>query len=237
MRRGGQVRGREAELLAAASGAAHHDALQPVIAAQSRGRGDDVAGVDAGADVGRRERHRSVRRVVGPPHRPGDQRIGFDLEAEPLAELGQQLDVARRLVAEGEVLADHDLRRVQPLHQHLVHELLGRQARDLSGERQHAEHLDAELFGQLGAAPQGGQLRRMTTRAHHLGRVRVEGHQHTGDVAAARLLHRVRDQLLMPPMHAVEDADGHHAPAPAAGDLLQTTPSLHDQEAYCAATR
>jgi hypothetical protein len=97
-----------------------------------------------------------------------------------MAEPGQQLDVAGRAVAEREVLPHHHRRHVQLLDQHLVHELVGRHLGELGGERQHAEHVDAQLLDQLGLATKRGQLRGMATRTDDLGRVRVERQQHAG---------------------------------------------------------
>lgn len=116
--RRGDVRGREAQPAAAAV-AADDDALHAVRPAQRLGRGHHVTGVHAGPDIGGRERD-----GLGPVML-GHQRDALDSEPEALAGLAQQRHVAAGLLAEGEVLTDHDLEDVQAFDQQLVHVALG----------------------------------------------------------------------------------------------------------------
>ena len=157
----------------------------------------------------------------------GDQRRALHGEAERAPEPLQQRHVAGRPVPEPEVLPDHDERGVQLLDQHVVHELLGGEPGELRGERHHAERVDAERLDQLGLAGRLGQHRRVRAGPDHLGRVRVEGHHHRLHAELPGPLHGVPDDRLVSAVHAVEDADGDHRPAPPAGHRLVPPPPLH----------
>jgi hypothetical protein len=117
------------------------------------------------------------------------------------------------------------------LDQHVVHERLGRQPGELRRERHHAERVDAELLDQLGLAGRLGEHRRVRPGPDHLGRVRVEGHHHRLHAQVAGALHGVPDDRLVAAVHAVEDADRDHRPAPAAGHRLVPPPPLHARRA------
>ena len=97
------------------------------------GGGDYVAGVDARADVGRRERDGLAAMVLG------DQGHALDGEAEPLAGLAQGFDVAGGFLAEGEVLADQHLDDVQALDEQLVDVAVRGQLHEVGGERHHQQ--------------------------------------------------------------------------------------------------
>ncbi len=99
----------------------------------------------------------------------------FGCELVFLAKLAEQGDVASRLVAEPEVLADHDGGRVQPVDQHGPHEFLGGQLGELLRERQHADRVRAEAAEQFDPVPRRAQQRRMRAWPHHLVGVRVKG--------------------------------------------------------------
>ncbi len=111
----------------------------------------------------------------------------------------QQRGVARRPVAEAEVLPHADVRRPQRADQHLVDERLGALVGPAAVERHHDELLDAERLDQLRLAIQGGQQPRRVVGQDDGTRVRIEG-QH-GVVAG--------DHLAVPEVDAVEGADGH----------------------------
>ena len=109
-------------------------------------------------------------------------------EAEPLARLAQHVDVACRLLAEGEVLPHHHLDDVQVFDEQFVDVALGGELHEVGGERHHQEDVDAQFLDELGAPGQRGQLRRMAAGEHDLHRVRVERHQHRRHAAGpARL--------------------------------------------------
>ena len=212
-----QVGGREAELPAALV-AADDDALEPVRPAE-RGRGRrDVAGVDAGRGCTSRRRPCRRRRPAAAPSTP---------KPKVRPSRVSSVDVAGGPVAEPEVVADHHERGVQVLDQDVVHELLGRELGELRRERDHAEHVDAERLDQLGLAGRLGQHGRVRAGPDHLGRVRVEGHDHRRDAEFSGPVDGVPDDLLVPPVDAVEDADGDHRPAPAARRRLIPPPPLH----------
>ena len=193
-------------------------------AAQRLGGRHHVPGVHAGADVGGGEGYGLVAVVLG------QQRHGFDCEPEPLAGAPQGLDVAGRLLTEGEVLPHHDLDHVQVFHQQLVDVALRRELHEIAGERHHQEDVDAQLLDELGAAGERGQLRRVAAGIDHFHRVRVEGHEDRRHVAGAAGLDRVRDQLGVAAVHAIEHPDGEHASAPIRGNLVLAAPPLHDRK-------
>ncbi len=105
---------------------------------------------------------------------------------------------------------------MQTLHQQFVDVAVrGGQLHEVGGERHHQEDVDPQFLGELGAPRQRRQLSRVAAREHHLhGGVRVERHQHRRHPSRATDLDRTRDQLGMPAMDTVEDADGHHTSAP-----------------------
>ena len=95
----------------------------------------------------------------------------LDGEAEAPAGGGERRDVAGALVAVPEVLADDDRRDVQPLDEHLVHELVRRVSRRNSGVNGSTHmHVDAERLEQLGLERVAGEQRRVAARA---GRSRI----------------------------------------------------------------
>lgn len=148
-------------------------------------------------------------------------------EPEAPAERTQRLHVALGLVAEGEVLPHDHGGGVQPVDEDLVHELVRRQPGQLRRERQHGEHVHAQLLDQLSLAPQRGQLGGVGAWSQYLGGMRIESQHNAGQPAIAGGLHRFVDQSLVPAMHPVEDTDRDDAPAPAARQIRQTTPTLH----------
>ena len=77
-------------------------------------------------------------------------------------------------------------------------------------------------------ARQSRQLRRVTTRPHDLHRMGVESHDHTGDSALAGGLDRAADQLRVPTVHAIENADSENTTTPIGTDIVETSPSLHE---------
>ncbi len=189
-----------------------------------RRRGHHVARVHARPDVGGREGDGLGSVMLG------HQRDALDGEAEALAGLAQQRHVAAGLLAEGEVLADHDLEDVQTLDEQFVHVPLGGQLHEVGGERHDEEDVDTQFLDQFGPAGQRRQLRGVTTRQDHFHRMRIERHQHGGDAAGPAGLHRVADQFCMSTMYAIEYPDGEHTSAPIRGDLVLPTPALHDRK-------
>src|SRR5512135_1984142 len=67
----------------------------------------------------------------------------------------------------------------------------------------------------------------MAAGAHHLARVRVEGEQHGRQFRGATALDRPPDDLLVPAVYAVEDADRHDASAPTRRCRFDPPPALH----------
>ena len=61
----------------------------------------------------------------------------------------------------------------------------------------------------------------------HFVRVRVEGDHHHRQPEFLRHLHGAPDDALMPPVHAVEDADRDHGATPAVRHVVQALPAVH----------
>jgi hypothetical protein len=178
---------------------AHDDALHAVRPAERARRLLDLARLQPRPDVGGRDRVAV-----------GDERHALGGEVVLLTELAQQRDVALGLVPEPEVLADDDVRRVQPVDQDLADELVRRRLRQLEGEREDGDRVGAEALQQLDPVPGRGEQRRMGARPDDLVGMRVEGDDHRAQAAAAGLRHRGADDPLMAAVHAVEHPDGDH---------------------------
>ena len=157
----------------------------------------------------------------------GDQLDAVDGEAEPGTELTQQVDRSGAAVPEPEVLPHHDIGGVQPVDDDVMDEFLGTDLGQRGGERQHQEGVHPEFGDQLGPAAQRGQQGRVAARPDHLGRMRIERHQHRRQAVRPTGRDGLPDQRLMPTMHAVEHADGQHATSPARRDLVDAAPVLH----------
>src|SRR6185369_4011545 len=157
----------------------------------------------------------------------GDQRCALNREAEGTAQLRQQADIAGRLVAEPELLPDHEDRGVQVLHQHVVHERLGRELGEVQRERDDAEHVHAELLDQLRLAGRLGEDRRVRPGSDHFGRMRVEGDHDGRDAEVSGPFHGVADRALVSTVDTVEHPDGDHGPTPPGRRRLDPTPPLH----------
>ena len=194
------------------------------------GGGHHVAGIHTRPDVGRRERDAVVTIDRAGAGGLGHQGHPFDRKTEPFTGLAQQRHVARRLLAEGEVLPDHHLHHVQALHEQLMDVALGGEFHEVRRERHDQKDVDAGLLDQFGAPGQGGQLCGMAAREHHFHRMRVEGHQHRGHPARTPRFDRVADQFGMPAVNTVEHTDGQHAPTPVRGDVLPAPPPLHSPQ-------
>ena len=142
--------------------------------------------------------------------------------------LRSRFDVARRLLAEGEVLADHHLDDVQALDQQLVDVALGRELHEVRGERHDQEHVDAQFLDELGAAGQRGQLRRVAAREAPP----PSGAGRTSSTRSARRATRPAFTAWLisscvSAVYTVEHADRDDASAPVRGDLVLPPPALH----------
>ena len=220
MHRRGDIGGRIAQALAA-SVAAHHHTLDPVRAPEGLGGGHHIAGIHAGPHVGGREGDRLALMLLG------DQRHPVDRKSQPLTGFAEGVNVARRLLAEGEVLPHHHLHHMKALDEQFVDIAVRGEFHEVGRERHHQEDIHAEFLDQFGPPRQSGQLRRMTAREDDLHRVRVEGHQYCRHTAGPARLDRPGDDLGVAAVHTVENPDGQHATAPVRGDLVLPAPTLH----------
>ncbi len=135
-----------------------------------------------------------------------------------LAEGGERRGVARPLVAEAKVEADHDVADAEPAREHVVDEALGRFGHQMPIERQDVQVIDPEPGQEARLDPQRGQSRRRLLRRQDLARMRLEGDhaERRAEVAGPRP--RGLDQGAVAAVHAVEIADRDH---PVQGGLRQ----------------
>lgn len=213
--------GRREAHFAAALGAAHHDALHPVRAAENLAGALDVAlGDQAPGQCGREGLAAARRTAHVKIHH-------LYLEVVCLALLDQEGHIARGLVAEAEVRALDDRLRVQFVHQDLDHEVGRGQFRELFGERQDQRRVDPQLGHQFGSAVVRGEQRRVAAGAHDLAGVRVEGDDDGGNAQLTGALHGMPDDQLVPAVDPVIRTDGDDTAPPVLRDVLQATPALH----------
>ena len=120
------------------------------------------------------------------------------------SELGQRRDIACGSESESEVLPHHDPRRVQRPDDG-VDKLRWAPTRDLSGEMDHDDVVDACIAEQLLAPLQGGEQQRHLIGPDHRHRVRPEGHRDQRGTGLGSLGNP--EQLRVSPMHSVKVAD------------------------------
>ena len=147
---------------------------------------------------------------AGREHLAGFRHLRHHRHAEAVRRGGtaQRLGIAGTALAEMEVVADHHMRHMQLLHQHLGDERLRGQARQRRIEAQHDGKVEPEGLQQLQLARQRRQPEVGFVGLEEFARMRLEQH-HAG--LAAGLGRRIADglqQRLVPAMHAVEVADG-----------------------------
>ena len=92
------------------------------------------------------------------------------------------------------------------------HELLGTQRGELTREGQHVQPLDSHRQESRALLGERGERGREAEpcRSEHQVRMRVEAHHHAAAAAGARLGQRLIQDLDVPQMEAIEDADRHH---------------------------
>lgn len=150
------------------------------------------------------------------------QRFGAGLKATIGAESAKQCQVSFALATESEVLPHEHLARAESCDQHLVHEHLWGETRQLSREgldhdRQVRVDPEQELHLAIGpsqqlVAPTAEYLVRMRMKRQH------QGSQAVGDGA----IRSCGDHCLVATMHAVVVADGDQGRPPLSPDSLST---------------
>lgn len=107
----------------------------------------------------------------------------------------------------------------EAFNQRGVDELRGTQLSQAAIERQAQHQIDALLAQQLQLFTQAGEPRRRLVRREELTRLRLEDHHAARQPQLGRTFAQARQDGLMPPVHAVEIADGGDA-APMSGRRL-----------------
>src|SRR5260370_35777199 len=120
---------------AAPTGPAHDLTLRRVRPPEQPRRTLEVAGLEGGADL--RGGHRSPLDLEGRDH--------MGAEAQPRRERLEQRRGPPRAAPEAAGEADHDVARLEPLHEHVPHERLGLHGRDLAREGDDDGRVDARL--------------------------------------------------------------------------------------------
>ena len=195
-----QVGGGHTEHGAAAPVAGDHHPLDGVEAAEGGGRRGHVAGGQLGPDPGRGDDLAAV----------GVQADGDHLDPPGPAQVGQQVRVAGRLVAEAEVLPHHHRPGAQAAEEHVGGERLRPHLGQLGGEGQHQHDLDAGLAQQLDLAVQRGEQRRLAPGPQDGQGVAVEGDRGRGHAPGGRLGGHPVQQRPVPPVDPVEHPNGDH---------------------------
>jgi hypothetical protein len=181
---------------------------------------------DRGAlDVALRELPPRHRR--GPALAVAEVREDEDVEVVGLAELAQRLDVARVAPAEARVLADDDRTGMERLDEHLLDELLRRQARELGGEFHDQHRVESGSREEADPLGQRGERRRRALREEHRQGVRVERHGDRRRLAGTGLLDQLAQHRAVPTVHTVEVAECDDGPAEVGGDLRESVPDVH----------
>ena len=130
----------------------------------------------------------------------------MSLEAEPLGQAGQHARVAPRAAPEAMVEADHDLARVQAGQQHVLHERLGLDRRQLAGEGQHDGGVHARLRDEPEPLVERGDRRRRPVGLEDLRRMAVEGAGQRDVILGASARDSGAEDRAVGEMDAVEDA-------------------------------
>src|SRR5438034_928799 len=152
---------------AAATGAAFHHTPQAIGPAEPALRARQVAVGHRRPDQRRRDRLAVVRHGR------------HDVHDEPvfLGEAPHQLDVARAAAPEPVIVPQHQLLHRELRPQHVPHELLGAESRQLGRERHDLDARDPERADQRALLARERQQPRRRARVQHLERVRVERDQ------------------------------------------------------------
>jgi hypothetical protein len=160
-----------------------------------------------------------------------DQLEPLHLEPELRTHLREQGHVAAPVVAEVEVVAhDHDL-GVEPIEEHLAHEVLRRLLRPHLVERDHEAEVDAGLGQQLQLLREVGEQPRRGGRPHDRRRVPVEGDDGGAQPLGLGSLSDGGDDRLVAEVDAVVGADGDDAALGRSRAGIVVAHDLHRQEA------
>ena len=179
--------------------------------------GDDLAVQDeASAQRGARPLEVAGRERIADRRRRDPRAVHIDelhaLRGEPerRAQLRQVVDRAGGAVAEREVPSHHRMHPVHAVHEDALHEPFRGDLRELLGERQHDQLVDARGLDQRCAPFDGRQQPGFAAGRQDLTGMPVERHRDRADTALVRRLHRSREHRSMPQMHTVEEPDGDH---------------------------
>src|SRR5262245_48859760 len=199
------VGGRKAER-APALGAADDLAVDPVVAAEKAGGAVEIAPLERRADL-RRRHGDSVDDQSRHDVRPKSQRAG---------ELLQELGIAAGALAEAVIEPDHDLARLQGLHEGVLDECLGLDRRDRPREGHHHGGVDPGLADELEPLVERRDGKRRAIGLEYFHRMLIERARHRAEPGLPSPRHRHTQDGSMAQVNAVEGAE-----RDSAGDALR----------------
>src|SRR5574341_312691 len=129
-------------------------------------------------------------------------------EPVPRAEPAQRLDVARAAAAEAVVVAQHQLLHPEAAAQHLPHEGLGGELRQLARERHPLDAVERQPAENGPLLIRRRQQLRCRRRVHDLERMRLERDEQTREPSGSRPAGDLLDHRLVPAVNPVERPDG-----------------------------
>ncbi len=198
--------------------AVHDGGVQVVRPPQHRGGLPDVALGQTGPDPAGRPAPSLRRRHVRQRHH---------VEAVPLAQLAQRLQVAGVLVPEADVDADDHRGGAERLDHGPGHPLLRALPRQVEVEALHQQGVQTGLPQQLDPLVRAGDERWSDIRPQHVQRVRLEGYRHGTRPAVPGDVDDLAQHRGVTPVHPVEVADGDDGRPGLGGHLDELSPHVH----------
>ena len=151
----------------------------------------------------------------------------LDTEAFGGASLEQEVEIAGTVTAETEIVAHFQVPHAKAFNQCGVDELGRAELAQPTIERQAQHQIDALLAQQLQLFTQAGEPRRRLVRRKVLTWLRLEDHHAARQPQLGRTFAQARQDGLMPPVHAVEIADGGDAAPMPGAQVVKTSKQLH----------
>jgi hypothetical protein len=168
-----------------------------------------------GVEIAPLERRADLRRRHGDP--VDDQgRHDVRTESQRARELLEELGVTAGALAEAMIEPDHDLARLQGLHEGVLDERLGLDRGDRPRESHHHGGVHPGLADQLEPLVERRDGKRRAIGLEHFHRMTIERARHRAEPGLPRPRHRRTQDGAMAPVNAVEGAE-----RDSAGDALR----------------
>jgi hypothetical protein len=149
-------------------------------------------------------------------------------KAHLLAQLSQQIHVARRLVPEAEVVAFVHFARTQLLLQNAFGKLPRRHQRKIAAKRKHQHRVDAGVRepGVVSRGPRGQQFQSGIRPQNPRG-MRLKRDRYGLGAGRPRPPHQVAQHVRVRPVHAVKVADADQRRPVVRGNVFEFVKNLH----------